>query len=230
MTPPFRVAQAGDAALIVVFADDGGHGDGTHAVAVAEALRRASLAGVIDLVPTSHSVGIYLDPLRAPADIESHVARVAAAVKPAHVRRGTLIEVPVCYGGSFGPDLDDLAAFARISPDDVIAMHAAATYRVQMLGFAPGFAYMAAVDPRIAMPRRSTPRLSVPAGSVGIAGSQTGVYPLASPGGWQIIGRTPLRVTDFDRERPFLFTAGDTVRFRPIDAAAFAALAAEPGR
>jgi inhibitor of KinA len=230
MIPPFRIVPAGDAALIVAFADDHDPGSGGHAIAVAEALRGASLAGVIDIVPTAHSIGVYLDPLRAPGDIEARVARLAAEAKPAPARHGAAIEVPVCYGGSFGPDLADVAGFAGISTGAVIAMHTARSYRVQMLGFAPGFAYMAAVDPRIAMPRRPTPRLTVAAGSVGIAGAQTGVYPFDSPGGWQIIGRTPLRVSDFDRPRPFLFAAGDTVRFRAIDEATFATLASEKRR
>jgi KipI family sensor histidine kinase inhibitor len=127
------------------------------------------------------------------------------------------ISVPVCYQDELGPDLAAVAAFANMSPHDVIAIHASATYRVFMLGFMPGFAYMGVLDPRIAMPRRATPRVRVPRGAVGIAGAQTGIYPAESPGGWQLIGRTPLEPFDMTRSAPFLFRPGDAVRFVPIE-------------
>jgi inhibitor of KinA len=127
------------------------------------------------------------------------------------------VSIPVCYDEDLGPDLPAVAAFAGLGPADVIRLHAGATYRVFMLGFVPGFAYMGIVDDRIAIPRHATPRVRVPAGSVGIAGVQTGIYPAETPGGWQLIGRTPLAPFDPDRPEPFLLKAGDAVRFRPID-------------
>jgi inhibitor of KinA len=127
----------------------------------------------------------------------------------------------VCYDAALGPDLEDVAAFAACSIDEVVELHAKRTYRVYMVGFIPGFAYLAEVDPRIARPRRTAPRTAVPAGSVAIAGGQTGIYPKVTPGGWNIIGRTPLRPYDPDREDPFLFRVGDEVRFSPITREAF---------
>jgi inhibitor of KinA len=127
----------------------------------------------------------------------------------------------VCYGGEYGPDLETVAAFAHISGAEVIRIHTAATYRVFMVGFVPGFAYLGIVDSRIAMPRHSTPRVRVPQGSVGIAGVQTGIYPAETPGGWQLIGRTPIKPFDTGRAEPFLMKPGDAVRFHAIAPADF---------
>ena len=127
----------------------------------------------------------------------------------------------VCCGGSLGPDLAEVAAFAGCSPDEVVALHGSRTYRVYLVGFVPGFPYMGTVDPRIAMPRRATPRVKVPAGSVGIAGEQTGIYPTETPGGWRLIGRTPIRLFDAGREPACLFEAGARVRFTPMTRDAF---------
>jgi KipI family sensor histidine kinase inhibitor len=127
-----------------------------------------------------------------------------------------VIEIGVHYGGDDGPDLKAVAEWARCSPEEVIERHAARTYRVYMLGFVPGFSYMGRVDERIAAPRRRVPRDRVPAGSVGIAGEQTGVYPIATPGGWQLIGRTDAVMFDADRAQPSLLQPGDEVRFVPL--------------
>ncbi len=127
-----------------------------------------------------------------------------------------LVEIPVCYGSEYGPDLEDVAALHELTSAEVIRRHSAPPYRVQFLGFLPGFAYLSGLPPGLETPRRDTPRLSVPAGAVGIGGAQTGVYPLESPGGWQIIGRTPLILFDLNREPPALLRAGDRVRFVPI--------------
>ena len=126
--------------------------------------------------------------------------------------------VPVCYGGEFGPDLDDLARYARLSVDEVIARHCAPDYRVAMLGFAPGFPYLLGLDPALHAPRRATPRVRVPAGSVAIGGAQTGIYPSELPGGWLLIGRTPLTLFDPAREAPALLAPGQRLRFRAISA------------
>lgn len=129
--------------------------------------------------------------------------------------------IPLCYGGVFGPDLDDVAHQLGITAMEVIALHSAATYRVYMIGFTPGFAYLGGMPEQLAVPRKATPRGKVAAGSVGIAGEQTGIYPLDTPGGWQIIGRTPLRLFDAGREQPALLKAGDRVTFEAIDHALF---------
>jgi inhibitor of KinA len=125
--------------------------------------------------------------------------------------------VPVCYAGEFGPDLAEVAAFAAVSEAEAVRLHTSRMYRVFMLGFVPGFAYMGIVDAHIAAPRLSTPRVRVPAGSVGIAGVQTGIYPVSTPGGWRIIGRTPLKPFDLSRREPALFKPGDAVQFYAID-------------
>ena len=195
------------------------------AIGIAAAVRRRNIPGVRDVVPTFHSVAVFFDPL------STDVAAVAAALhelgsdsgagvtheveSPRH-RSPTPLQVPVAYGGEFGPDLDEVAAFAGCSPQAVIDRHCGRTYRVCMLGFLPGFAYMASVDERIAMPRRAAPRLRVAAGSVGIAGLQTAIYPRESPGGWRIIGRTPVSLFDPNHTRPGLFSPGDHVQFVPV--------------
>jgi KipI family sensor histidine kinase inhibitor len=138
-----------------------------------------------------------------------------------------MVEIPVCYGGDFGPDLDALASHAKLTAADVIARHTAATYTVAMLGFAPGFPYLFGLDPALEMPRRASPRTRVPAGSVAIGGAQTGIYPSELPGGWQLIGRTPLALFDAQRDPPSLLMPGDRVRFVAIDAAALAVRGAD---
>jgi inhibitor of KinA len=127
----------------------------------------------------------------------------------------------VCYGGEFGPDLAEVAALAGATEEEVVALHVAPIYRVYVVGFVPGFPYMASVDARLALPRRTTPRTRVPAGSVAIAAGQTGIYPMETPGGWHLIGRTHVKPYDHTRREPFLFKPGDRVRFRSINRAEF---------
>jgi len=127
-----------------------------------------------------------------------------------------VVRIPVVYGGEYGPDLESLAKLHDMTPEQVIEIHSGKDYLIYMLGFTPGFPYLGGMDPKIATPRLKTPRTKIPAGSVGIAGEQTGFYPLDSPGGWQLIGRTPLALFDPEREAPFLLSAGEYVRFCPI--------------
>lgn len=228
-----RLVRAGDSVVIVEFEDRIDPVINARAVAVAARMLQAADAvrGVRDIVPTFRSVAVYFDPLRTDYDALSLRLQQAAersatgedSLVPTRdpTRRTDPIRVPVCYGGTFGPDLGDVAAFAGVGEDEAAELHAGRLYRVFMLGFVPGFAYMGSVDPRIAAPRRAVPRARVPAGSVGIAGEQTGVYPSESPGGWQLIGRTPLRPFDAERSQPALFAAGDSVQFYRIDAADF---------
>ncbi|MBX6395501.1 MAG: 5-oxoprolinase subunit PxpB, partial [Alicyclobacillaceae bacterium] len=129
---------------------------------------------------------------------------------------GRLVEIPVCYGGEFGPDLAYVADYHGLTPERVIEIHSSTEYRVYMIGFAPGFPYLGGLSPELATPRKTSPRLTIPAGSVGIAGNQTGVYSVSTPGGWQIIGRTPLVLFRPDLHPPSLLKAGDRVRFYPI--------------
>ena len=193
------------------------------AIRIARAIEQAGLP-VTDLVVGYRSVMVYVDPLAdGAAAVERRLHEIASAPGGAEEESGALVEVPVCYDGPYGPDLDDIAAFAQCPVAEVIERHLAVQYRVFVVGFVPGFAYMASVDPRIAAPRRSSPRLRVPAGSVAIAAGQTGIYPADTPGGWSLIGRCPIRPYDPDRAEPFSFRPGDAVRFVRISEAEYRA-------
>ena len=209
-----RVREAGDAAILLELEPVVDVDVNARAIGIAATVRDARLPGVRDVVSTYRSVGVFFDPISTDATLIIHALRAAqhgvAVPPPARV-----VEVPVVYGGDTGPDLEAVAARAGMSKQEVIARHAAVTYRVFMLGFLPGFAYLGSVDPAIAAPRHATPRVRVPAGSVGIAGRQTGVYPRESPGGWQIIGRASIDVFDAARTPPALVQPGDQVRFVP---------------
>ena len=207
-----RIREAGDSALVLELEAVIEPAVNARAIAIAAAVRRRNLLGVRDVVSTFHSVAVWFDPLSIDVDAVSAVLREASDAA-APVSTGRTIEVPTVYGGEAGPDLDEVAAFAGCTPKEVIDRHASPTYRVFMLGFLPGFAYMAPVNQTIAIPRLATPRLRVAAGSVGIAGQQTGIYPRESPGGWHIIGRTPLTMFDAHRTPPALVAPGDCVRF-----------------
>jgi len=207
-----RISEAGDSALLLELDEVINVSVNAQAIAVAGAVRGAGLPGIRDVVSTYRSVAVHFDPLTL--DIETlHNTLARAADTPPVIEEGKTVVIPVQYGGDMGPDLRAVAAFAGISPDEVVARHASARYRVFMLGFLPGFTYMGTVDESIAMPRHATPRLKVPTGSVGIAGRQTGVYPRESPGGWQLIGRTPVSLFNPSRVPAALVAPGDTVRF-----------------
>lgn len=225
-----RIVALGDSALAVQFEARIAPEVNAQATACAAAIGAMRIAGVRDVVPAFRSVTVYFDPLITDADQLARTLHEFAAYSwgppsggpGAHPRT---IEIPVCYDPDFAPDLDDVCRVAGLGASDVIALHAATVYRVYMLGFVPGFAYLGLVDPRIAAPRRPVPRTAVARGSVGIAGSQTGVYPRQTAGGWNIIGRTPLAMVSSDLDRPARLAAGDNVRFRPIDRSEFNDLA-----
>jgi KipI family sensor histidine kinase inhibitor len=212
-----RIVPAGDSTLIVELEARIDPAVNARVVAIAATIAAEALPGIRDVVPTYRSVAISFDPLRT--DLHALEALVARAVDSPRVKRARArkpIEIPMCYGGACGPDLAAVAAHAGCSEAEVVRLHSERTYRVYMLGFVPGFAYLGEVDPRLAMPRHEKPRPRVPARSVGIAGRQTGIYPAETPGGWQLIGRTPVKPFDPARRRPALFAAGDAVKFTPI--------------
>ena len=214
----FRIASAGDAALIVEWPARIDPLVSSRAVALAQAVRGEYAAAVRDVVVGYCSVTVYFDPLHVdPGALEDDLRRIIRTLPAPVISEGGLIDVDVCYGGDLGPDLADVATFARASEAGVIALHSALTYRVYVVGFIPGFPYMASVDPRLALPRRAIPRMKVPAGSVAIAAGQTGIYPSETPGGWHLIGRTHVKPYDDSRAEPFLFKPGDRVRFHPVD-------------
>jgi KipI family sensor histidine kinase inhibitor len=213
-----RIVPAGDSAWLIELPDRLDTAVNARAIDIASRIQAGNLPAVTDVVVGYRTVMVYVRPL----------AEEAAAVIPALERvlaedreiplteRTDAITIPVCYGEQFGPDLADVAHFANLTADEVVRRHIEREYRVFMVGFVPGFAYLAEVDPAIGAPRRRTPRLRVPAGSVAIASGQTGIYPDTTPGGWNIVGRTPLRPYDPSRAEPFLLRAGDRVRFHQI--------------
>ena len=214
---PLRIVAAGDAALVVELPQRIDPLINARLVALGDAIRDCCGSAIRDAVVGYSTLTVYFDPFRVdPVWLEGQVRSLALdddAVKPGE---GTRIEVPVCYGGELGPDLDDVAARVGCSPEELIALHASREYRVYVVGFVPGFAYMGVVDERLALPRRASPRTRVPAGSVAIAAGSTGIYPMETPGGWHLLGRTPLRPFDPGRDEPVLFRPGDRVRFVPI--------------
>lgn len=213
-----RLVQAGDAAVTVEFGDRIAPAINGRVRRFAEAVAAKRWPGILEVVPTFRSATVYYDPLVVPAATLARRLRVLASwpSRPAPAARRR-VEVPVCYDEEFGPDLAALAAAAGLTPTEAAALHRSVEYRVYMLGFTPGFPYLGPVPAALAAPRLAEPRLRVPAGSVGIAGEQTGIYPLESPGGWRLIGRTPLRLYEPARTPPFLLAPGDVVRFVPID-------------
>ena len=190
--------------------------------AFASGLEAAALPGIRELVPTYCTVMVHYDPaVWGFEELSAKLTALAEKLETAAAGDSLLVEIPVLYGGEAGPDLAFVASHNGLTPEEVIRRHAEPAYLVYMLGFTPGFPYLGGMDESIAAPRLKTPRVKIPAGSVGIAGSQTGVYPIDSPGGWQLIGRTPLRLFDMEGENKFLLKAGQRVRFVPIDEAEF---------
>jgi len=218
------IVAAGDSAIVVEFEERIDPVVNAHAIALADALQAASIPGVRDIVPTYRAVAVYFDPLRTAYDrLVDRIEQELAHPSTSDLDSRPPLRIPVCYGGELGPDLAEVAAFAHVSEEEVVRRHTANLYRVFMLGFVAGFAYMGTVDRSIAMPRRPTPRVRVPLGSVGVAGVQTGIYPAETPGGWQLIGRTPVKPFDPGRAEPFLMRAGDRVQFYAITREEFAA-------
>ena len=173
--------------------------------------------GIIEWVPAYDSVTVYYDPwIYTYRQLTELLKKNALETEQQQSNSKTTVTVPTLYGGEYGPDLTNLAKFKKMNTDDVISLHTNSDYLVNMIGFLPGFPYLSGLDEHIAMPRLQEPRQTVPAGSVGIAGSQTGIYPLESPGGWNLIGRTPIRLYDLEKENPFLVEQGDYLHFRSI--------------
>jgi inhibitor of KinA len=187
------------------------------AAALAHALEGLAIPGVTDIVPAYTTVMVSFDPREVdPDDLGERIEHLASESSATTQPTGRQVTIPIAYGGAFGPDLDDVAAHVGLSPEDVIARHAGGSYLVAVMGFAPGWAYLLGLPPELAIPRLNNPRTRIPPGSLGIGGEQTGIYPLATPGGWRLIGRTPLRMFDPNREEPFFLHPGDQVRFEPV--------------
>jgi antagonist of KipI len=219
-----RFWALGDSAVVVELGDSIGGETLQRVRTFAAKVTGANLPGIVDVVPAFTTVAVFYDPLKFAAETESaHTvfcrqlfALAAADGSPAERAGGNEVTIPVCYGGEEGPDLAAVAAHAGISLAGVIQLHSAPRYLVHAIGFAPGFPYLGGLPEKLRMPRLDTPRTTVPAGSVGIGGAQTGVYPLATPGGWHLIGRTSRRLFDPTRAEPSLLRVGDRVRFQPV--------------
>jgi KipI family sensor histidine kinase inhibitor len=211
------ISPAGDSALSVEFGNEISLSLNSRVHGLAGSLREKPLRGVVDMVPAYASLLVCYDPMVVSGKkLASALASRAKKNPGTGPGRGKVVGIPVCYDGDFAPDMEAVCAHTGFSRDKVIARHSAPVYRIYMLGFLPGFPYLGGLDPALETPRLETPRTKIPAGSVGIGGAQTGIYPLESPGGWRIIGRTPLKPYDPDRAEPFLYRAGDSIRFYPI--------------
>lgn len=209
-----RVLPVGDTAFTVEFGAAIEEGLVAQVQALDAALAAAPLPGIRETAPSYRALLIVYDPrITPPPTMHASLMEAAMQATATALPEGRLVEIPVRYGGADGPDLEAVAREHRITQEEVIARHTAPTYRVAMLGFAPGFAYLLGLDPRLATPRLATPRTRIPPGSVGIAGDQSGVYALSTPGGWRIIGRTPLTLFDPAHPQPFILQPGDRVRF-----------------
>jgi inhibitor of KinA len=216
--PTYRAV--GDAALVVEFGDAIDPVINRRVQAFARRLEQVRWPGIIAIVPTYRSVLIHYDPLPLTCQEVTAWAQaqcVEAATHPAVGNRR--IEIPTRYGGEAGPDLDFVARYHHVSPEEIIRCHSSVDYVVYMMGFMPGFPYLGGLPPALETPRLETPRTQVPAGSVGLAGKQTGIYPLDSPGGWRLIGRTSVKLFDPALDPPTLLAPGDQVRFVPVSLA-----------
>jgi inhibitor of KinA len=213
--PVYRIA--GDRGLLLELGD----GIDPH---VNRAVRKMSLAieregipGILEVIPTYRSILLVYDPMRIrPHEIRRIVSQLDLATSEATLPPPRKVEIPVCYGGEFGPDMEFVASYTGLTVEEVIEIHSAPLYQIYMMGFTPGFPFLGGLPQVLATPRLPTPRVQVPAGSVAIAANQTGIYPIASPGGWRLIGRTPLRLFFPERAEPFLYRPGDFIKFRPI--------------
>lgn len=208
---------AGDQALRIVFENKINQTIHKQVSQLDDAISQKDIPGIRETIPAFRTLTVLYDALQTDYETLSETIRSLLSVSQKIPRmKKRIIEIPVCYDEQFGIDLKDVANHAGLSAEDVIQLHSERDYLIYMLGFLPGFAYLGGLNPVLSMPRLRTPRHKIQAGAVGIAGSQTGIYPVASPGGWRLIGSTPVQLFDADRESPFLYEAGDYIRFRPV--------------
>lgn len=229
-SPAYQLYPCGDHAITITWGNTITAAANQQVMALYRYLCERKIPGVLDLIPAYASLTLVYDlatvikkfPGQSAYTImESALQQAAQLVELSSSTGSRKVIIPVCYDLSLAPDLVALAEQHCLTIDEVIQLHTASTYRVYMIGFLPGFAYMGSVDERIRTARKSSPRTKVPAGSIGIAGEQTGIYPLDSPGGWQLIGQTPLRLFDVNKADPCLLQPGDDVQFSPISLTEF---------
>jgi inhibitor of KinA len=218
-----QIVPLGDTAIVIALGEEIDVATHEKVKAVAHLIDTNPLEAMVEYIPAFTTVTVIYDPLAI--TYERFTERVRTLLEQAPPTSAgledRLVEIPVSYGGELGPDLDAVSTHTGLSSEEVVDLHGQPEYLVYMIGFAPGFPYLGGMSERLASPRRESPREKIPAGSVGIAGSQTGVYPIETPGGWQLIGRTPLRLFRPDRDNPSLLRTGDRVRFHAIGPAEY---------
>lgn len=213
-----RFLPCGDSGLTVEFGNEINEEINKRVCALAEKMKKNQISGVIETVPTFRSLFVLYNPMDIGyGPLVKKIKRLLSNDNNGVEREKRVINIPVCYGGEYGEDLLWVAEHAALTPEEVIKLHSAPEYLIYMLGFLPGFAYLGGLDKRLEAPRLENPRTVIPAGSVGIGGEQTGIYPLDSPGGWRLIGRTPLKPYDAKRAEPIRYQAGDYIKFVPIN-------------
>lgn len=223
-----KFLTAGDSAIVMEFGDTIEKEINAKIATVVKNLKKKNIDGILDVLPTYRSILINYDPVKISynemIDKLKELNNSKSSGQSDEVR---LIEIPTLYGKKYGPDIEFVAEHAKLSLDEVIKIHSGTDYLVYMMGFMPGFTYLGGLDERIATPRLKSPRIKIEAGSVGIAANQTGMYPIESPGGWQLIGRTPLKLYDDTKEPPVFIKAGDYIRYVPIDEEEYEKIAKE---
>ncbi len=225
--PNVRFLLTGDTSLSAEFGNEISEEINAQIRAFTIALEKDAVPGIVELVPTYRSCMIHYDPgVISYRALTKRLEGVLGRLASIEIPPSDVLEVPVLYGGEMGPDLAFVAEHAGLSEQEVVEIHTSTEYLIYMLGFTPGFTYLGGMSGKIETPRLKQPRVKIPAGSVGIAGKQTGVYPIDSPGGWQLIGRTPVKMYDPDRETPILPKAGQYIKFRAIERAEYDEIAA----
>ncbi len=208
---------AGDQALVVELGDEISPEINRRVHSLTGAIEQEGVSGIVDIIPTYRSLLVQYDAMGTTlADLQDRLSDIESSMDEGTFQRGRTIGIPTLYQGQYAPDLAFVAQNAGLTVDEVIGLHSGTDYLVHMMGFTPGFPYLGGLSEKLVTPRLDTPRVEIPAGSVGIADSQTGVYPVASPGGWRLIGKTPLKLFDADRDPPSLISAGDYIRFVPL--------------
>lgn len=213
-----KILTAGDSSILLEFGQEISPDINRKITAAVQMMRGQHIEGVVDVIPAFSSLLVNYDPrVISYGEIRERMARLVKMEIRTSENKRRIIEIPVCYGGKFGPDIEFVAEHAGLSVEETITLHSSREYLIYMLGFLPGFSYLGGLDERLHTPRLANPRIRIKAGSVGIGGSQTGIYPLDSPGGWQLLGMTPVKTYDSGREKPILFQAGEYIRFVPIE-------------
>ena len=220
-----RILTVGDCAVSVEFGQEISLEINHKVMALKMVLEREPIRGIVELIPTYCSLLIQYDPMDLRyGQLRDRLESLVTQLDEVEMPPKQVVEIPVAYGGEYGPDLGEVARAHNISEEEVIKLHSEPEYPIYMLGFVAGFPYLGGMNKAIATPRKKSPRLKIEAGSVGIAGEQTGIYSVESPGGWQIIGRTPLKLYDVNRNEPVLLKAGQYIKFKPITKEEFRAM------